>query len=245
VRVYKPVAVTLKPVEVPGGVVDASISLAALAAGGAGVAAVCDFVVTDGELRRMDGTPLARASLISEDGVDFDQLPDAVRDEVMLTCWRRVSGGDRFLICEGAGGATDLVTAYDVSNVGLAARAGRPVVFVASARQGGTAAALIGTQRLLPDAVRPLVAGFIVNNAENGGWAGRLAAEVTSWTGWPCLGVVPRIPLYRDLPPRGSAAPVAATWEEELDIVADFVNGHLDDRLREALAAPVSLGEHR
>ena len=241
VQVYKPVAVTLKPVETPGGVVDASITLAALAAGGVDVAAVCDFVVADGQLRRVvDGATVARATLISEDGVDFGQLPGSVRKEVVLACWRRVSGGDAFLICEGAGGATDLVTAYDVSNTGLAVRAGRPVVLVVSARQGGAAAALVGTQRLLPDAVRSLVAGFVLNNAQAGGAAGRIATQVTSVTGWRCLGVVPRIPLYRDLPPRGASTPVAASWQEELDIVADFVDQHLDETLRQALAAPVA-----
>jgi dethiobiotin synthetase len=240
VEVYKPVAVTLKPVETPSGVVDASIMLAALAAGGVDVTAVCDFVVADGQLRRMAGPALAPATLISEDGVDFGLLPDTVRAEVELACRRRVSGGASFLICEGAGGATDLVTAHDVSNTGLAVRAGRTVIFVASARQGGAAAALVGTQRLLPAPVRPLVAGFILNNVATGAGAGRIAAQVTSATDWPCLGVVPGIPLYRHLPPRGAADPVAASWSEELDIVADFVGRHLDHDLRHALAAPVS-----
>lgn len=240
VEVYKPVAVTLKPVVTPGGVVDVSIMLAALAAGGVDVAAVCDFVVVDGELRRMAGPALGPAVLISEDGVDFGRLPDAVRTEVELACRRRV-GGDSFLICEGAGAATDLDTAHDVSNTRLAVGAGRPVVLVASARQGGAAAALVGTQRLLPALVRPLIAGFILNNVAAG--ADRIAARVTSATGWPCLGVVPGIPLYRHLPPRGAASPVAASWPEELDIVADFVDRHLDRGLRQGLAQPMAVGQ--
>lgn len=238
VDLYKPVSVTLKPVETPHGMVDQTIPLAALAAGHSDVSAVCDFVVADGELRRVDGTTLARATLISEDGVDFGQLPSGVRTEVVLASLRRVDG-DAFLICEGAGGATDLVGPDDVSNTGLAIRADRPVVVVASARPGGAAAALVGTHRLLPEQVRPLVAGFILNNVEAGSGADQAATRVMSVTGWPCLGVVPRIPLYRDLPPRGAATPVAASWEEELDIVAEHVAEHVAVALRRAVVAPV------
>ena len=68
------------------------------------------------------------------------------------------------LVVEGAGGAAE-VNLYDrdIANIGLARRLHFPIVLVADIERGGVFAQVYGTISLLPDEIRPLVQGIIVN----------------------------------------------------------------------------------
>jgi dethiobiotin synthetase len=226
VRMYKPVAATVKPMASAVGTLDVSMIMAALAIGASDARSVCDFIHADGQLKHVDGRPVATAGLVSEDGVDFAALPAEVLEMIASACRRRTASTE-YLVCEGAGAVTDVSPEHDVSNGLLARRAGRPVVLVASARRGGSLAALAGTQRVVPSEVGRLVAGFVLNNTSSGEATDRLVQRIERETGWPCLAAVPQVPLYAHLPVQGAPEPAAATWEEELAIVADFVERQL------------------
>lgn len=68
------------------------------------------------------------------------------------------------LVVEGAGGAAE-VNLYDrdIANIGLARRLKYPIILVADIERGGVFAQVYGTISLLPDDIRPLVKGVIVN----------------------------------------------------------------------------------
>ena len=68
------------------------------------------------------------------------------------------------LIIEGAGGAAE-VNLYDrdIANIRLAMHLQFPILLVADIERGGVFAQVYGTIKLLPDEIRPLVQGIIIN----------------------------------------------------------------------------------
>ncbi|HJK35729.1 MAG TPA: cobyric acid synthase, partial [Methanocorpusculum sp.] len=68
------------------------------------------------------------------------------------------------IIVEGAGGAAE-VNLYDrdIANIQLAKRLKIPIILVADIERGGVFAQVYGTIALLPDDVRPLVKGIVIN----------------------------------------------------------------------------------
>ena len=101
------------------------------------------------------------------------------------------------IIVEGAGGAAE-VNLYDrdIANIQLAKRLRIPIILVADIERGGVFAQVYGTIALLPDDVRPLVKGIVVNkfrgDAELFASGRRILEELT---GVPVLGVVPWLKL--------------------------------------------------
>ncbi|NYT05476.1 MAG: cobyric acid synthase [Methanomicrobiales archaeon] len=102
------------------------------------------------------------------------------------------------IIVEGAGGAAELnLYDRDIANILLARELKLPIVIVGDIERGGIFAQLIGTYRLLPDDIRPLVVGFIVNK-----FRGDPALFddgmriIEKETGVPVLGVIP----FSDIP---------------------------------------------
>src|SRR5205807_2602907 len=98
------------------------------------------------------------------------------------------------VLLEGAGSPAEInLLDHDMVNLGLAARAGGlPAVVVGDIDRGGVFAALYGTVALLPDHLRPLVRGFVVNKLR--GDPTLLAdgpADLERRCGVPTLGVVP------------------------------------------------------
>ena len=68
------------------------------------------------------------------------------------------------VICEGAGSAAEInLLDHDLVNLRLAAAAGIPAILVGDIDRGGVFAALYGTVALLPDDLRPLIRGFVIN----------------------------------------------------------------------------------
>ena len=97
------------------------------------------------------------------------------------------------VVAEGAGGAAEVnLLDRDIVNLRLAAAATMPAVVVGDIERGGVFAFLYGTVALLPDDLRPLIRGFVVNRfrgdptlLEPG------IAELERRTGVPTLGVLP------------------------------------------------------
>ena len=94
---------------------------------------------------------------------------------------------------EGAGGAAE-VNLYDrdIANIRLALALRLPVLLVADIERGGVFAQVYGTLALLPEEIRSLVKGVIINKFrgdpalfESG------VARLEELTGVPVLGVVP------------------------------------------------------
>jgi len=68
------------------------------------------------------------------------------------------------VVIEGAGGAAECnLFARDIANILLARRLQLPIILVADIERGGVFAQLYGTIMLLPDDIRPLVQGIIIN----------------------------------------------------------------------------------
>jgi len=248
VEIYKPVVMTLQPHPVAGRTVDLSMHLSVLAADydDPWRAKACSYLaksVGDGAYLYPVGgldcaAPVGKLPRLSEDGIDFTELADAMLCDVRARCIAAVHEKTGFLITEGAGGATDAVS-HDLSNALIAEYAQRPVVLVAGARRGGVAASLTGTTRLLGEGTRRLVCGFVVNGVTSHTRTRPMVARAEDATGSPCLGIIPLIPCYAQLPDRGCGRPVYDTWSEEIAAVADFVRPFLTDALLALLTAEV------
>ncbi len=115
-----------------------------------------------------------------------------------IAAFERLQGRYGHVVVEGAGGAAE-VNLYDrdIANIRLARHLGLPIVLVADIERGGIFAQVYGTLALLPDDIRPLVVGTIINKFR--GDLGFFASGVEmleELTGVPVLGVVP----YADIP---------------------------------------------
>jgi adenosylcobyric acid synthase len=97
------------------------------------------------------------------------------------------------VIVEGAGSPAEInLLQSDIVNLRLAAAAGLPAIVVGDIDRGGVFAAFYGTVALLPDDLRPLVRGFVVNKLR--GDPALLAegpADLERRCGVPTLGVLP------------------------------------------------------
>jgi adenosylcobyric acid synthase len=105
------------------------------------------------------------------------------------------------VVAEGAGSPTEInLRAGDYVNLGLARRAGLPVLVVGDIDRGGVFASLFGTVALLEADDQRLVAGFVVNKFRGDVDLLRPGLdELLRLTGRPVLGVLPwRADLWLD-----------------------------------------------
>lgn len=127
----------------------------------------------------------------------YEETP-ALLTEV-LESYRRLKTTYGQVVIEGAGGAAE-VNLYDrdIANTRLAMALRVPIILVADIERGGVFAQIYGTIQLLPDEIRPLVKGIIINKFR--GDPAIFASGVgiiEKLTGVPVLGIVPyfSIPL--------------------------------------------------
>ena len=94
---------------------------------------------------------------------DYYQETDDLLEKAVSAYEELCSSYDTVVI-EGAGGAAE-VNLYerDIANILLAKRLKLPIILVADIERGGVFAQVYGTISLLPDDVRPLVKGVIIN----------------------------------------------------------------------------------
>jgi adenosylcobyric acid synthase len=99
------------------------------------------------------------------------------------------------VLLEGAGSPAEInLLDGDLVNLRLAARARLRAVVVGDIDRGGVFAALYGTVALLPDDLRPLVGGFVVNKFRGDpALLGDGLAQLEHRSGVPTLGVLPYV----------------------------------------------------
>ena len=99
------------------------------------------------------------------------------------------------VLLEGAGSAAEVnLLAEDIVNLRLAASARIPAIVVGDIDRGGVFAALYGTVALLPNDLRSLVRGFVINKLRGDpALLGDGMAELERRCGVPTLGVLPWI----------------------------------------------------
>jgi len=94
---------------------------------------------------------------------DYYSETDTLLEEA-LKAFRNLEERYGTVVVEGAGGAAE-VNLYDrdIANIRLARALRLPIILVADIERGGVFAQAYGTVSLLPEDIRPLVAGIIVN----------------------------------------------------------------------------------
>ena len=128
-------------------------------------------------------------------GEYYRETPHLLTEAV--SAFRRLENAYGQVVVEGAGGAAE-VNLYDrdIANTQLAMDLKIPLVLVADIERGGVFAQVYGTISLLPEQVRPLVKGIIINKFR--GDPAIFASGVKmieELTGLPVLGVVPYFSL--------------------------------------------------
>ena len=119
-----------------------------------------------------------------------------------LESYERLKSAFGQVVVEGAGGAAELnLYDRDIANTQLAKTLRIPVILVADIERGGVFAQIYGTIELLPEEIRPLVKGIIINKFRGDPAIFAPGVEkIEELTGIPVLGVVPwfSIPLPRE-----------------------------------------------
>ena len=114
-----------------------------------------------------------------------------------LESYNRLADQYGQVIVEGAGGAAEInLYDRDIANTQLAKALKIPLILVADIERGGVFAQVYGTIRLLPDDIRPLVRGIIINKFRGDSSIFEPGVKmIEELCGVPVLGVVPYFSL--------------------------------------------------
>ncbi|MGB7243594.1 MAG: cobyric acid synthase [Sulfitobacter sp.] len=130
----------------------------------------------------------------------------------VMESFDRLAASCDLVIVEGAGSPAETnLRARDIANMGFATAMGVPVILMGDIDRGGVIAQIVGTQAVLDETDKAMIAGFGVNKFRGDRSlfdAGR--DDIAKRTGWPSLGVIPWFePAYKlpaedvmDLPAR-------------------------------------------
>jgi adenosylcobyric acid synthase len=143
---------------------------------------------------------------------DYRRLAPSLLPMVLAAFARLAAGADLVLV-EGAGSPAEInLRDGDIANMGFAQAADVPVVLIGDIERGGVIAQIFGTQALLREAERALLAGYIVNKFRGDPrlFDGGIAA-LGAHTGLTSFGVVPFFPAAAALPAEDSLALSAGT----------------------------------
>jgi adenosylcobyric acid synthase len=92
----------------------------------------------------------------------YKETPELLKKA--LESYKRLESKYGHVVVEGAGGAAELnLYDRDIANTQLAKTLRIPMILVADIERGGVFAQIYGTLELLPDDIRPLVKGIIIN----------------------------------------------------------------------------------
>jgi adenosylcobyric acid synthase len=109
----------------------------------------------------------------------------------------RLSERYEAVVCEGSGSPVELnILERDIANIGMMRERGVPAILVGDIERGGVFAALYGTWLLMPEDVRPLLKGFIINRFR--GDPSLLAGaveKIKELTGMEYIGMLPYVDL--------------------------------------------------
>ncbi len=111
-----------------------------------------------------------------------------------------------YIIVEGAGGAAEInLFERDIANIYVARLLQAPIILVGDIERGGVFASLFGTVELLPEDIRPLVMGLVINKFRGDpAILGSGLNSLEELTGVPVLGVLPYLDL--DIPSEDSVS---------------------------------------
>lgn len=111
-----------------------------------------------------------------------------------------------YIVVEGAGGAAEInLFDRDIANIYVARHLKAPIILVGDIERGGVFASLFGTVELLPEDIRPLVKGLVINKFRGDpAILGSGLAKLEELTGVPVLGVMPYLDL--DIPSEDSVS---------------------------------------
>ena len=120
----------------------------------------------------------------------------AVR-ETAYGAFDRLSEKYDAVVCEGSGSPAELnILDRDIANTGLMRERGIPAILVGDIERGGVFAAIYGTWLLMPDDLRPLLKGFIINRFRGDpSILGSAVKKIEELTGMRFIGTIP----YADL----------------------------------------------
>lgn len=146
------------------------------------------------------GKPLADKSA-AEYYRDIEGLKDVVDQSI-----RELEKEYDYIIVEGAGGAAEInLFDRDIANIYVARRLQAPIIIVGDIERGGVFASLFGSVQLLPDDIRPLVRGLVINKFRGDpAILGSGLQRLEELTGVPVLGVLPYLDL--DIPSEDSVS---------------------------------------
>ena len=181
--------------------------------------------------------------------VDGSIYPDGIPDygkklEIACRAYDRISSRYDDIICEGSGSPAEVnMTGRDVANIGIVRERPMSVVLVSDIERGGVFAAIYGTWLLIPEDIRPLMKGYIINRFRGEASILKSAIDrIDELTGMRCLGILP----YRNiiLPEEDSISSKSSSggyddirkaYEDSLEALADLVEENLDTELLESL----------
>lgn len=144
------------------------------------------------------------------------------------------------IVCEGSGSPVELnLIDRDIANIGIVRKRNIPAVLVADIERGGAFAALYGTWYLMPEDVRPLVKGFIMNRFRGDPTILKEATDkIVELTGMKFLGIIPHMELK--FPEEDSLSEINGKLEGS-NVKEAFMN-NLDELLENAILAGLDLG---
>ena len=112
------------------------------------------------------------------------------------------------VIVEGAGSPAEVnLRAGDIANMGFAVAADCPVVLIGDIDRGGVIASIVGTEVLLDEMDKRMIAGFLINKFRGDIRLFDDGLTITEQrSGWRSFGVVPFLPIVAKLPAEDAVA---------------------------------------
>ncbi|MGA9099693.1 MAG: cobyric acid synthase [Methanotrichaceae archaeon] len=137
------------------------------------------------------GTPVADKS-----AEEYYRAIDGLKETVDRSIHELEKDYD-YIIVEGAGGAAEInLYDRDIANIYVARRLLAPIILVGDIERGGVFASLFGTIQLMPEDIRQLVKGLVINKFRGDpAILGSGLKSLEDMTGVPVLGVLPYLEL--------------------------------------------------
>ena len=137
-----------------------------------------------------EGSPVAR-EYFEQESLDYKKWAM----QIIKKSLKKIRSEADIVIIEGAGSPAEVnIKENDLANMSVARLYNTPVLLVADIDRGGALASLVGTVRLLPEAEKNLIEGFIINRFRGDRALLEPALEfLENYTGIPVLAVLPYI----------------------------------------------------
>ncbi len=126
-----------------------------------------------------------------EAGDYYDSIDEIT--SIVGEAYKRLAAAHDVIVIEGAGGAAEInLYDRDIVNTGMARLVSPEIILVGDIERGGVFASVYGTLQLLPEDIKPLVFGIIINKFRGDIKLLEPGIEkLEELTGLPVLGVIP------------------------------------------------------